>query len=106
MAGLESIGFAALGWVASHLAAKLLNEAFACLGIKAKKKLDVHLYGLGRLTCLIVELRRKLRTHIVHGLRTGDSTLPSRQRFTSVERLIHSDRHEGPTPLHCQNPHQ
>ena len=30
--------------------------------------------------------------------------LPSRQRFTSVKRMIHSDRHEGPTPLHCQNP--
>ena len=30
--------------------------------------------------------------------------LPSRQRLTSVERLIHSDRHEGPTTLHCQNP--
>ncbi|KAH0438465.1 hypothetical protein IEQ34_023401 [Dendrobium chrysotoxum] len=30
--------------------------------------------------------------------------LPSRQRWTPVERLIHSDRHEGPTPLHCQNP--
>ena len=30
--------------------------------------------------------------------------LPSRQRFPSAERLIHSDRHEGPTPLHCQNP--
>ncbi|KAH0437201.1 hypothetical protein IEQ34_005395 [Dendrobium chrysotoxum] len=26
------------------------------------------------------------------------------QRWTPVERLIHSDRHEGPTPLHCQNP--
>lgn len=30
--------------------------------------------------------------------------LPSRQRFTSVERMIHSDRHESPTTLHCQNP--
>ena len=30
--------------------------------------------------------------------------LPSRQRFTSVERMIHSDRHESPTPLNCQNP--
>ena len=30
--------------------------------------------------------------------------LPNRQRFTPVERLIHSDRYEGPTPLHCQNP--
>ena len=30
--------------------------------------------------------------------------LPNRQRFTSVERLIHSDRYEDPTPLHCQNP--
>ena len=30
--------------------------------------------------------------------------LPSGQRFTSVERMIHSDRHESPTPLHCQNP--
>uniref|UniRef100_A0A6N2K9N9 Ribosomal protein S12 n=2 Tax=Magnoliopsida TaxID=3398 RepID=A0A6N2K9N9_SALVM len=28
----------------------------------------------------------------------------SRQRFTSVERMIHSDRHESPTPLNCQNP--
>ena len=26
------------------------------------------------------------------------------KRWTPVERLIHSDRHEGPTPLHCQNP--
>ena len=25
--------------------------------------------------------------------------LPSRQRFTSVERMIHSDRHESPTTL-------
>lgn len=30
--------------------------------------------------------------------------LPSRQRFTSVERMIHSGRHESPTTLHCQNP--
>jgi len=30
--------------------------------------------------------------------------LPNRQRLTSVERLIHSDRYEDPTPLHCQNP--
>lgn len=30
--------------------------------------------------------------------------LDQRQRWTPVERLIHSDRHEGPTPLHCQNP--
>ncbi|OEL20085.1 hypothetical protein BAE44_0018897 [Dichanthelium oligosanthes] len=30
--------------------------------------------------------------------------LPNRQRMTSVERLIHSDRYEDPTPLHCQNP--
>ena len=30
--------------------------------------------------------------------------LPSRQRFASVERMIHSDRHESPTTLHCQNP--
>lgn len=30
--------------------------------------------------------------------------LPSRQRLTSVERMIHSDRHESPTTLHCQNP--
>uniref|UniRef100_A0A452XCG4 Uncharacterized protein n=1 Tax=Aegilops tauschii subsp. strangulata TaxID=200361 RepID=A0A452XCG4_AEGTS len=28
--------------------------------------------------------------------------LPNRQRLTSVERLIHSDRYEDPTPLHCQ----
>ncbi|KAL9335036.1 hypothetical protein Peur_072217 [Populus x canadensis] len=26
-----------------------------------------------------------------------------RQRFTSMERMIHSDRHESPTPLNCQN---
>jgi hypothetical protein len=30
--------------------------------------------------------------------------LPNRQRLTSVERMINSDRHESPTPLHCQNP--
>ena len=30
--------------------------------------------------------------------------LPSRQRFTYAERMIHSDRHESPTTLHCQNP--
>lgn len=30
--------------------------------------------------------------------------LPNRQRFASVERMIHSDRHESPTTLHCQNP--
>ena len=30
--------------------------------------------------------------------------LPNRQRLTSVERLINSDRYEDPTPLHCQNP--
>nr|YP_052803.1 hypothetical protein OrniCp077 [Oryza sativa f. spontanea]YP_052829.1 hypothetical protein OrniCp103 [Oryza sativa f. spontanea]AGY48997.1 hypothetical protein [Oryza rufipogon]QOD40697.1 hypothetical protein [Oryza sativa]AGY49025.1 hypothetical protein [Oryza rufipogon]QOD40698.1 hypothetical protein [Oryza sativa]BAD26833.1 unnamed protein product [Oryza sativa f. spontanea] len=30
--------------------------------------------------------------------------LPNRQRLTSVERLIHSDRYEDPTTLHCQNP--
>nr|UQJ79586.1 hypothetical protein [Rehmannia henryi] len=28
--------------------------------------------------------------------------LPSRQRFTSAERMIHSDRHESPTALHCR----
>ncbi|KAL3019450.1 hypothetical protein AAZX31_05G084200, partial [Glycine max] len=26
------------------------------------------------------------------------------QRFTSMERMIHSDRHESLTTLHCQNP--
>ena len=30
--------------------------------------------------------------------------LPNRQRLTSVEKLIHSDRHEDPIPLDCQNP--
>lgn len=30
--------------------------------------------------------------------------LPSRQRLTYAERMIHSDRHESPTTLHCQNP--
>nr|WUV41174.1 hypothetical protein RF15 [Rehmannia chingii] len=30
--------------------------------------------------------------------------MPSRQRFTYAERMIHSDRHESPTALHCQNP--
>nr|YP_009493532.1 hypothetical chloroplast RF15 [Phedimus kamtschaticus]YP_009493545.1 hypothetical chloroplast RF15 [Phedimus kamtschaticus]YP_010385750.1 hypothetical protein Ycf15 [Rhodiola dumulosa]YP_010385764.1 hypothetical protein Ycf15 [Rhodiola dumulosa]YP_010385838.1 hypothetical protein Ycf15 [Rhodiola subopposita]YP_010385852.1 hypothetical protein Ycf15 [Rhodiola subopposita]YP_010571731.1 hypothetical chloroplast RF15 [Phedimus zokuriensis]YP_010571744.1 hypothetical chloroplast RF15 [Phedimu len=24
--------------------------------------------------------------------------------MTSVERMIHSDRHESPTTLHCHNP--
>ncbi|KAL9419582.1 hypothetical protein AB3S75_037364 [Citrus x aurantiifolia] len=27
----------------------------------------------------------------------------SRQRFTSVEKMIHSDQDENPTTLHCQN---
>ncbi|KAL9419538.1 hypothetical protein AB3S75_037324 [Citrus x aurantiifolia] len=29
--------------------------------------------------------------------------LPSRQRFASVEKMIHSDQDESPTTLHCQN---
>ncbi|KAL5776656.1 hypothetical protein ACOSP7_009582 [Xanthoceras sorbifolium] len=29
--------------------------------------------------------------------------LPSRQRFASVEKMIHSDEDESPTTLHCQN---
>ena len=29
--------------------------------------------------------------------------LPSRQRFASVEKMIHSHEDESPTPLHCQN---
>ncbi|KAE9590896.1 hypothetical protein Lalb_Chr20g0112441 [Lupinus albus] len=29
--------------------------------------------------------------------------LPSRQRFTSMERMIYSDRYESPNRLHCQN---
>ncbi|KAK2995399.1 hypothetical protein RJ640_029031 [Escallonia rubra] len=33
-----------------------------------------------------------------------EMALPLLQRLTSVERMIHSDRHESPTPLHCQNP--
>ncbi|NP_039434.1 hypothetical protein OrsajCp101 (plastid) [Oryza sativa Japonica Group] len=28
--------------------------------------------------------------------------LPNRQRLTSVERMIHSDRYEDPTTLHCR----
>ncbi|XP_020097010.1 putative disease resistance RPP13-like protein 1 [Ananas comosus] len=37
---LESIGLAALGWVASPLLKMLLDEGFASLGINAEKKLD------------------------------------------------------------------
>jgi len=29
--------------------------------------------------------------------------LPSRQRFHSAKKMIHSDQHESPTTLHCQN---
>nr|KJB59618.1 hypothetical protein B456_009G264200 [Gossypium raimondii] len=29
--------------------------------------------------------------------------LPSRQGFTSIEKMIHSDPHESPTLLHCVN---
>ncbi|XP_020097014.1 putative disease resistance protein At3g14460 isoform X2 [Ananas comosus] len=40
MSGVEAIGLAALGWVASPLVAKLLAEGFASLGINAEKKLQ------------------------------------------------------------------
>ncbi|KAH7568052.1 hypothetical protein JRO89_XS07G0223600 [Xanthoceras sorbifolium] len=32
--------------------------------------------------------------------------LPSRQRFASVEKMIHSDEDESPTTLHCQNTYE
>ncbi|XAR51038.1 hypothetical protein NMG60_11005541 [Bertholletia excelsa] len=61
------------------------------------------------LMCFHAPLRpRKMDKFLFLGTHTRRVTtkriMKYMQRFTSVERMIHSDQHESPTTLHCQNP--